>query len=144
MQKAPKVNLNTNEVIKNLIGPYNVVTADLINLIAENEEGLLNTVPQATTTLEGYQNVVKGFIQAQGTSTPWKLRNKVIFRVVSPENFAHESHLTLDDAKAEIEEKLNYNETTKPDMSEENREYWRTIAKEWYIVAEKVTILKIT
>lgn len=58
MRKAPLVNLNTQSLIKELVGEYSESNQDLIHLIAENEQELL----KGCSTMADYSENMKKFI----------------------------------------------------------------------------------
>lgn len=64
MKKAPIVNLNTNALIKELVGEYNDENQELIHLIAKNESELMkgcNTVADYSINMKSLINTYKNF-----------------------------------------------------------------------------------
>ena len=60
LRKAPIVNLNTNALIKELVGGYNATNESMIHKIAENEKNLMS----GCSTMADYKVKMLDFISA--------------------------------------------------------------------------------
>lgn len=59
LRKSPTVNLNTDTLIKKLVGKYDESTQDLIHAIAANEARIMDDCQ----TLADYEESMKAFIK---------------------------------------------------------------------------------